>query len=76
MVGYTASVALPSSEGVQEGVKFTVITEWPEFTVHPEVGGQAESTGCVVFYIVAPTCISYMLHEEHMHLYGIFTYKN
>ena len=41
--------------GEQEGVRFTVITEWPEFTVRPEVGGQTESTGRVVFYIVAPT---------------------
>ena len=37
------------------GVRITVITEWPEFTVRPEVGGQAESMGCVVFYIIAPT---------------------
>ena len=42
---------------MQEGVRFTGITEWPEFMVHPEVGGQAESTGRVVFYIVAPACI-------------------
>ena len=41
--------------GWRGGVRFTAITEWPEFTVRPEVGGQAESTGRVVFYIVAPT---------------------
>ena len=38
----------------------TVITAWPEFTVRPEVGGQAESTGCVVFYVVAPTWSLYV----------------
>ena len=44
---------------VQEGVKFTVITEWPKFMVRPEVGGQAENMGRVVFSIVAPTCSSF-----------------
>ena len=43
-------------ESAAQGVKFTVITEWPEFTVRPEVRGQAECTGRVVFPIVAPTC--------------------
>ena len=38
-----------------EGVRLTVITEWPEITVRPEEGGRAERMGRVVFCIVAPT---------------------
>ena len=37
------------------GVQFTVISARSEFRVRPEVGGQAEYTGCAVVLIIAPS---------------------
>ena len=54
--GSTGGGGVRQGESAAQGVKFTVITEWPEFTVRPEVRGQAECTGRVIFPIVAPTC--------------------